>query len=58
MGKILAVFGDEKGGWGAAFWFEAVNGYLGGKAPKELLVADPARVIEAAEREMAPIAHG
>lgn len=57
MATILKLFGDEKGGWGAAFWFEGVNGYLGGKTPKELLATDPERVIEAATLEMAPIAH-
>lgn len=57
MAEILAIFDGEKGGWGCAFWFEGVNGYLGGKAPKDVLATDPARVIKAAALEMEPIAH-
>jgi len=58
MAEILAIFNGEKGGWGCAFWFEAVNGYLGGKAPREILALDPERVIKAAALEMEYVAHG
>ena len=58
IAEVLNIFGAEKGGWGCAFWFEAVNGYLNGKTPKETLPYYPKRVIEAAALEMSPIAHG
>jgi hypothetical protein len=56
--QILNIFGDTKGGWGCAFWFEGINGYLDGKAPKELLASDPSRVIAAAALEIERAAHG
>lgn len=58
LAEILAIFGEKKGPWGAAFWFEAVNSYLGGATPKSLLGTDPERVVMAAKREVAPVAHG
>lgn len=58
IAEVLSIFGAEKSGWGCAFWFEAVNGYLNGKTPKETLPYHPERVIEAAALEMSPIAHG
>jgi hypothetical protein len=57
MADIMQIFDGTKGGWGCAFWFEAVNGYLGGKAPKDILAVDPDRVIKAALLEMKPVAH-
>lgn len=58
LSDIMAIFGDDKGSWGAAFWFEAVNGYLEGQAPKILLGTDPSRVVTAAKMEVSPVAHG
>jgi hypothetical protein len=58
IAKVMKIFGAERGGWGCAFWFEAVNGYLNGKTPKDTLPYHPERVIEAASLEMSPIAHG
>ena len=58
LADILGIFGDDMGPWGAAFWFEAGNGYLGGRAPKTLLSADPARVVAAAKIDASPVAHG
>ena len=57
MARIIAFFGDEMSDWGIAFWFEAVNGYLGGKTPKATLANDPSRVIAAAQLEIEPVAH-
>ena len=57
MAEIVAIFGREKGGWSCAFWFEGVNGYLGGKAPKDMLATDPVRVVQAALIEMGSVAH-
>ena len=58
LAHILRIFGDAKGPWGCAFWFEAGNSYLGGRAPKILLKTDPARVVMAAKIEASPVAHG
>lgn len=58
MAKIMQIFGDTKSGWGCAFWFESVNGYLWGKTPKEIISTDPERVIKAASLETEPVAHG
>jgi hypothetical protein len=58
ISEVLRIFGADKGGWGCAFWFEAVNGYLNGKTPKDTLPYHPERVIEAAAVEMSPISHG
>lgn len=54
---ILEVFGDEKDGWGLAFWFLANNSFLGGCKPQDMLVADPDRVLAAARDEMEAVAH-
>jgi hypothetical protein len=58
VAKILEIFGGENSGWGCAFWFEGVNGRLGGKAPKDLIATDPDLVIKAALLEIQPISHG
>lgn len=58
IAEVLSIFGAEKSGWGCAFWFEAVNGYLSGKRPKDTLPYHPERVIDAAALEMSPISHG
>lgn len=55
--SILEVFGDEKDGWGLAFWFLANNSFLGGHKPQDLLATDPERVLAAAKDEMEPVAH-
>ncbi len=58
MAPILAVFGDEKDGWGLAYWFASVNGFMGGERPQDLLLKSPDLVLAAAVDEMAEIAHG
>ena len=58
MAEIMTIFGTEMSGWGCAFWFEGVNGFLGGKAPKELIATNPELVIKGALLEMHPIMHG
>lgn len=57
LARILAIFDGKKSPWGCAFWFEGVNGFLDGKAPKDVLATDPDRVIQAAAREIEPVAH-
>lgn len=52
--RILA----RKDGWGLAFWFASVNGYLKNRCPKDMLASDPALVVRAAETEAAGLLHG
>lgn len=56
--EILNLFNDTKDGWGAAYWFGSVNGFLGGKRPQDLLSVQPERVIAAAQDEMEGVIHG
>ncbi|MDI4233097.1 hypothetical protein OZ411_09770 [Bradyrhizobium sp. Arg237L] len=56
--QVLAVFGERKDDWGLAYWFASVNSFLGGKRPQDLLIDQPARVIAAAEDEVAGVLHG
>ena len=58
MAEIIAIFGKEKSGWGCAFWFDGVNGFLSGKAPKDLIATAPELAIKAALLEMQPVTHG
>lgn len=53
IGQILEILGDRLGQWELALWFTARNGWLGGRRPVDLLESDPARVLDAAEREAA-----
>ena len=58
LADVIRVLKDGKDGWGMAFWFAAVNSYLGGEAPKDLLATAPDKVIAAAREEMSETAHG
>lgn len=58
LSQVLDIFGGEKDGWGAAYWFLSANSLLGGRRPMDVLPLEPDRVIEAARDEMEPIAHG
>lgn len=55
---ILSLFAGKKDGWGVAYWFASLNGYLGGKCPQDMLQVDPKRVSKAAEIEIAGVIHG
>jgi len=55
---VLAVFRGRKDDWGLAYWFASVNSFLGGKRPQDLLIEQPARVVAAAEDEVAGALHG
>lgn len=48
--KLLAVLPENLSAWQRAFWFVSTNGWLGGKAPRDLL-NDPEIVVAAARRE-------
>ena len=56
--KMLQFLGDTKDAWANAFWFASANGYLERKAPKELLITYPDRVLKAAEFEALGVQHG
>jgi hypothetical protein len=43
--------------WGLALWFTGASGWLGGRRPVDLLATEPGRVMEAAEREAAPLVY-
>ena len=58
MKAVLEVFGESKSGWGLAYWFAGVNGFLGGKRPQDILLNDPERVVAAAEDEVMGLLHG
>jgi hypothetical protein len=48
--KALAALPTRLSSWQRAFWFVSTNGWLGDKAPADVL-ADPKAVVAAAERE-------
>lgn len=55
---VLDVFGDEKNGWGLAYWFLSANSFLGGRRPQDVLAADPGQVVAAAQDELEGVVHG
>lgn len=55
---VLDVFSGHKSPWRIAFWFCAVNGFLQGRCPQDLLQQDPALVLAAAKDEVKGIQHG
>jgi hypothetical protein len=57
MSDILEVL-REKTPWGLAFWFESSNGYLGGRAPRDLMKSDRQAILAAAKNEAVGIQHG
>lgn len=58
VAKVLRIFGERHDAWDIAFWFNSGNGYLGGKAPKDVLKAKPDLVVKAAENEVLGVQHG
>jgi hypothetical protein len=58
LADVIRVFNGSKDAWGMAYWFAAVNSFLGGKRPLDMMSREPKRVIAAAYDEMAEIAHG
>jgi len=55
--SVLEVFGDEKDGWGLAYWFLSANSFLGGRRPQDVLATQPTQVIAAASDEMQGVVH-
>jgi len=58
LAPVISVLAGCKDGWGMAFWFGSSNSYLAGRLPKEVLVEDPAAVLEAAKDEVYGAQHG
>jgi hypothetical protein len=56
--SVLEVFGDDKDGWGLAYWFLSANSFLGGRRPQDVMATHPEQVIAAAQDEVAGVAHG
>ena len=57
MAAILTILAGRDA-WFLAVWFEALNSYLGGARPREVLAQDPVRVIMAARAEAEAVDHG
>jgi len=57
MSDILEVL-HTKTSWGLAFWFDSSNGYLGHRAPRELMKSDRQAVLAVAKNEAVGIQHG
>lgn len=55
--QVLKQFGESKDGWGLAYWFQSVNGFLGGKQPMVMLAKNPDAVVAAAADEAMGVAH-
>lgn len=58
LARVIEVLAGHKDGWGMACWFRADNSLLGGRRPRDLLGAEPERVIEAAQDEIQQVLHG
>jgi len=58
VADVIGILAGHKDGWGMAYWFQSVNGFLGGKRPQDLLATDPDRVIAAARDEVLGVLHG
>jgi len=51
LAAIITTFGSSKSDWAVALWFGSSNSYLEGQMPKDVMVVDPARVLDAARSE-------
>ncbi len=55
--EVMAILTATRDAWGIAVWFEAVDSYLGGARPRDLLAVDPAHVMWAARQGVMPVDH-
>lgn len=53
LAAVIEAFHGTKESWGLAYWFAAVNSFLGGIRPQDILRTAPDEVIAAAEDEVA-----
>ena len=52
LARVIDTFAEYKDGWGMAYWFASVNGFLDGQRPQDVLAHNPARVLAAAKDEI------
>lgn len=55
VAEVIRILGRDTSDWGLALWFTGRYASLGNRRPVDLLAAEPHRVVEAAEREAAPL---
>ena len=58
LAQILRILSERWNSWGVAFWFAAVNGFLDGRRPQDVLASDPQSVVAAAKDAMEGLQHG
>lgn len=58
LAAIIRILGSSKHDWTMALWFGSSNSYLGGCMPKDVLMDNPARVLDAAQSETHGALHG
>lgn len=51
LAAIITTLCSSKPDRAVALWFGSSNSYLGGQMPKDVMVSDPARVLDAARSE-------
>lgn len=54
VGEVVRIL-EGRSGWTLALWFAAPSGWLDGRRPADVLATDPAAVVEAARRAVAPL---
>lgn len=55
---IIATLGLSKADWAMALWFGSSNSYLEGQMPKDVMMDEQARVLDAARSEAYGALHG
>jgi hypothetical protein len=58
LAEVIKILKGRKDGWGLAYWFASINGFLGGKRPQDVLAIAPHEVIAAARDEAEGVVHG
>jgi hypothetical protein len=58
LAEVITILAARKDGWGLAYWFASVNGFLGGRLPQEVLAVLPGEVVAAAKDETLGTTHG
>jgi len=58
LAEIITILKDQKDGWGLAYWFSSLNGFLGGRRPQDVLSKAPREVVAAAADEAEGVKHG
>lgn len=58
LAKVIEALCAVKDGWGLAYWFGSVNGFIGGRRPQDVIATEPQAVVEAARDEAEGSVHG